>query len=96
MLFERNASPPCRKILIRGLDSRRDATPHRCRLSGGGIARRDEQLKLVGLEQCCRLFVICRPPPESSFRQTFLAQPKSLPVVDENLDGRRFAVTKNE
>src|SRR3989442_1391719 len=78
-------APPL-KMLIRGLNRRRDAAPHRRRLCGGRIARRDEQLKLVSFQPCCHLSLICRPPSKSPFRQTFLAQPKSLPVIDENLD----------
>lgn len=69
------------------LNRRSDLPPHRCRLRCRRITAKQQHLQLMCLQRC-RNGPRCRgPPPETPIRQTFLAQPEALPIVDQQLQG---------
>lgn len=61
------------------------------------VTAEEQNLKLVGSQDSSIFPVaIWGPPLEFSRRQSFVAKPKSLAVVNEQLDGGLTAVAKNE
>src|SRR6267143_2078190 len=46
--------------------------------------------------QCSRRLLAIRPPDEAPFRQPFLCEPKSLPVVDQNANRRAAPAPKQK
>src|SRR5438445_7643888 len=69
-------------------------SPKRRSFSMSRIAVPEQQLQLIRLDPAHSLPAFRRPPSELAFRQAFLAKPKTLPVVRENLD--RFAIATTE
>jgi hypothetical protein len=69
-------------------------SPERRSFSLSRIAVPEQQLQLMRLDPAHSLSAFRRPPSEPAFRQAFLAKPKTLPVVRENLD--RFAIATAE
>src|SRR6059036_897805 len=68
------------------LENRAHPAPYRC-CGRFGIACCQQQLRLMRFQYPRRLLAR-RPPLKPAFRQTFLCQPESLAVIDQNADRR--------
>ncbi len=55
-----------------------------------------QQLQLMGSQPLYRAGRVLRPPGEVPFRKSFLTGPKTLPVIDKDLQRRGAPVTKDE
>src|SRR6266540_5969612 len=76
---------------------RGDPPPHRRCPRGGRVASADQDLQLVRLQRGGRRLVLRRgPPPKLPLRQTLVAEPEPLAVIDEELDGRPTAIAEDE
>jgi len=72
----------------------REFFPQRRYLSPDRIAVPDQKLKLMSHQNLQLPNLIAWPPPKPTPAQSLLAEPKSLAVIDEDLDRRTSFVTK--
>lgn len=68
--------------------------PHGCRLRVW-IARRQKQLRLIGLQRLRRA-VACGPPGKTAFGKPLLRKPKALAVISQQANRGGTAAAKNE
>ena len=62
---------------------RANRTPHRRRLRGLRVARREKHLHLMGRQRLRRRVLRGRPPAELPAGKALVAKPKALPIIDQ-------------
>ena len=61
-----------------------------------GVAVPDQQLELMHIQTQGRLLAAAGPPTEAPLRKPFLAEPKALAVIHEDLKGSTTAIQEYE
>src|SRR4030065_531647 len=89
-------SPPARSGPGRSTTPPPPPPPRRTPLGGRRIATGQQHAQLVRLQSLGRPGGVLRPPRKPSLRQTLLAQPEPLTVIDQDLDRLTTAVAEDE
>jgi hypothetical protein len=76
-----------RYLFRKKVSARAHGPPQRSGVGLGGIAVPQQQVQLMGIEAQGALRAGFRPAPEAALRKPFLAEPESLPVVRQALEG---------